>query len=80
MDEGNEITALEAPQKYREPRPNVFPSKGSLDWFIRCHREELIKARALLLIAGKWHVSPRRFDAVVLEIGQRAAQREQVPT
>ena len=69
------VAALQAPADYRNPREHLFPSQGSLDWFIRRERDRLVKAGALRLIAGRWMVAPEAFDLVVLEVGQQDAQR-----
>ncbi len=57
--------------EYRAPRENLFPSRASLEWFVRQHRAELGQAGALSAPNGKLMVFPDRFDAVVLEIGAR---------
>lgn len=67
------IEALAAPEKYRESRAHLFPSPQSLVWFIRRNREELVAKGALLVLAGRNHVDPFKFDEVVIEVGQRAA-------
>lgn len=61
--------------KYREQRSDWFPSDGSLTWYVRHHRPELVERGALVLHAGAWHAVPPAFDAAVLDIGQRTAQR-----
>jgi hypothetical protein len=54
---------------YREQREHVFPSKSSLDWFLRKHRAALVRAGALLLLTGRWFVDAPRFDAYLVEHG-----------
>lgn len=69
------LSELQPPPQYRASgREHIFPSPGSLDWFIRRERERLVKAGALRLIAGRWMVVPSAFDRVVLEVGLQAAQ------
>ena len=58
---------------YRQQRENVFPSEGSLQWFVRTHRDDLVRRGALLMLAGQWRIHVERFDAYVLEAGQAAA-------
>lgn len=60
--------------EYRQSRERLFPSEGSMQWFVRNHRAELIERGALLLHAGKWHAHETRFDAFVIEAGQLAAR------
>lgn len=75
MQQGNDIAQLVRLEEYQEARKHIFPSKGSLEWYLRQHRDELIAAGALLKIAGQWHAQLGRFDTTVLELGTRAAQR-----
>lgn len=66
---------LQPPPQYRASgREHIFPSPGSLDWFIRRERERLVKAGALRLIAGRWMVVPSAFDRVVLDVSLEGAQ------
>lgn len=60
---------------YGGSRQHVFPSRHSLDWFLRNHKPGLIQAGALLMVTGQWFVIPERFDAYVVEAGSKAAQR-----
>lgn len=68
------IAALVTPAVYRSKRENVYPSVGSLQWYMRVHRRRLVEAGALYLIAGKTLIEPRRFDRVVMEDGRAAVQ------
>ena len=69
------LSSLIKPPEYREQRQHLFPSKSSLDWFIRQHKSELVTAGALLMVVGQWHVHAEKFDAAVLDIGAKLAQR-----
>ncbi len=60
---------------YAEMRANVFGSVESLRWFVRKHQAELIEAEALFRLTDRWMIDPPAFDAAVLEIGARAAER-----
>jgi hypothetical protein len=60
--------------QYREARQQIFPSDTSLDWFLRKHRPYLVAVGGLLMIAGRWLVSPMEFDAYVLANGRSTAQ------
>ena len=73
------VSELQAPADYRTTRQHLFPSQGSLDWFIRRERGRLVKAGALRLIAGRWLVAPEAFDLMVLEVGQQDAQKADKP-
>ena len=55
--------------------PHIFPAKASGDWFVRQNKAELVRAGALVMLAGRWMASPQKFDAAVLQIGMRAAER-----
>ena len=52
----------------------IYPSRGSLEWFYRTHREELISSGAVFLIAGRLLAHPTTFAHVALQIGERAAR------
>lgn len=69
------LFSLLTPAQYREGRERVFQSDGSLQWYVRQHRAQLIDAGALLLHAGRWMVHPDQFDAYVLNAGASAAKR-----
>lgn len=70
-----DLSCLSSVAGYRDARQNIFPSRGSLDWFIRRNKPELIETGALLFIAGQWRVHTDRFDRCVLDIGARLAHR-----
>jgi hypothetical protein len=44
-----------------------------MDWFLRKHREALVERGALLLLTGRWFVSPNKFDGFMEELGSRSA-------
>lgn len=70
------LSSLVAVSHYREPRQHIFPSEGSLQWYIRRHRDALIACGALLMIAGRWQVNPEQFDTQVLSAGSAEARRQ----
>lgn len=70
------IDSLVLLSEYRQQRQRFFPSEGSLQWFLRQHRAELIEAGALLLHAGKYFANPETFDAFVMKAGSEAAKRQ----
>lgn len=64
---------------YRAARQHLFPSEGSLQWYLRRHRDRLIAAGALKLHAGRWLVHAPSFDAFVLELATAAADCHRAP-
>lgn len=54
-------------------RQNLLPSRGSLQWYVRTHRPELVKAGALLMVGGRYIVDPGKFDAYIVAAGAKAA-------
>lgn len=52
-----------------------FPTLDSLRWFYRTHREELNRAGAVIMIAGRLQIHPARFQRIATEIGMAAAAR-----
>lgn len=73
------LSELRRLPEYRQRREHVFPSDGSLTWFVRQHRARLVKAGALVMLGGQWHAHEPKFDSTVLEIGQEAAERAGAP-
>jgi len=72
MDLQFDLSELKTPSDYRaEGRTHVFPSAGSLEWFIRKHKVALIKEKALLRPTRKIMVNPPLFDKLVLSIGSQ---------
>lgn len=49
----------------------IFPSAGSLEWQVRIHRAEYVRAGALFEIAGRLMAHPPTFERVAVEIGAR---------
>jgi hypothetical protein len=69
------LTDLQLPREYREPRSRVFPSESSVTWYMRTHRARLVSAGALLKIGNRTYIHPERFDRVVLEVGTAQMER-----
>lgn len=61
--------------EFRAKRPAIFPSEGSLEWFIREHRRALIDAGAIVLLRQRWLINPSAFDACVRKVGTAAAAK-----
>lgn len=51
-----------------------FPSLESLRWFLRGHREELIKAGALIKVARQVHLVRPEFDDAVIRVCREKAR------
>lgn len=51
----------------------AYPTKSSLDWFVRRHRDALAAAGAVIIIAGRMRYHPERFKKAAVEIGRKAA-------
>ena len=64
---------------YQQRVSNIYPSRTSLDWYIRQHRARLIESGALLHIARKSWVVPEKFDACILSAAVRQ-RHQQAPT
>ena len=77
MDLQFDLSELKTPSDYRaEGRTHVFPSAGSLDWFIRKNKGVLYKEKALIKPAGKMFVVPKLFDQVVLVLGSIKSEKD----
>ena len=64
------------PEALQAANPHVFPSVASLLWFERVNRAELLKAGAIVEIAGRKMFRGSAFVTKALEIGaRRAAER-----
>lgn len=77
MEQDPQLAGVRKLVEYRQPRAHIFPSDYALHWFARKHRAELIQAGALVMLAGQWLAVEDKFDAFVLEIGRREAQKRQ---
>jgi hypothetical protein len=65
---------LITPTNYQATRQHVFPSQTSLQWFVRSHRQRLVKTGALVTIAGRNLIDEQEFDSEVIAIGRETAQ------
>lgn len=52
-----------------------FPTVDSIRWFFRNHREELGRTGAVIVVAGRLHFHPQRFQQAVAEIGRAAVEK-----
>ena len=69
------LNAVRKLSSYREKRSHIFQSDGSLEWFVRKNRRELIQFGALVFINGQWHANETQFDLYVLKQGAESALR-----
>jgi hypothetical protein len=60
-------------EDFQAANQHVFPSVPSLRWFVRCHKSELIKAKAIALLAGRLMVHAANFETALIEIGTQSA-------
>lgn len=73
-----ELKSLVPSEQWRKSEaPHVFPTKASLEWFGRQHRERLVNSGALLPRGGRAGslVNPERMSAEVLAILAEQAQK-----
>lgn len=61
-------------EDYQKSRSHIFPSKASLEWFVRTQRETLMELNALSWPTRRLMVNELAFDNAVVIIGQRALQ------
>jgi hypothetical protein len=64
---------LYRPEALQAANPHVFPSVASLLWFARMNRAELLKAGAIVEIAGRNLLCGSKFIEVAMQIGARRA-------
>ena len=59
-----------------EPEPSRrFSTRNSWNWFVQQHRRELVKAGALITLAGRDEVNPPVLERMIVKIGARAAAK-----
>lgn len=66
---------IQSGREYQKSRADKWSTWPQFDWFIRSNRARLIKAGALMMFRGAWHVDPDLLDAEVLAIARDDAQR-----
>lgn len=77
MDLKFDLSELKTPSDYRaEGRTHVFPSAGSLDWFIRNNKEFLTTTKALVAPTGRRLINAKLFDIAVYEIGSHKFEEQ----
>jgi len=69
MSETTEISTLTSAEIYRQNgRTNVFPTRASLDWFIRKHKKKLTQKNAIVYPTGRKLINPSLFDELLVEV------------
>lgn len=67
---------LHRPEEFQRKNERIFPSQGSIRWFMRTNKPTLTQRGAIVEVAGKTLIRGQRFIEVACEIGaQRAARR-----
>ena len=66
---------LKSIRKYASTPGALFPSEGSLRWFLRSHARALGMAGALVRIRGRQLIDVAPFEREVVEIGRQEARR-----
>jgi hypothetical protein len=66
-----ELSRLTTPAAYQAARGHIFPSATSLQWFMRRHRDALLKDHAVLKPAGRFLIDAEAFDKAVIRIGHQ---------
>jgi hypothetical protein len=61
-----------------ETDPEKMLTEQGGRWLLRQHKERLVAAGAILIIAGKTHVRPSIWRRVVIELGEEAARAKVV--
>jgi hypothetical protein len=65
-DKLEEIQSFLSTEAYRNAgRTNLFPTKASLDWFIRKHRNKLVREKAIVFPTGRRLIRPASFDEFI---------------
>jgi uncharacterized membrane protein (UPF0136 family) len=66
------ISELKQAEETQAELADLFPTVGSMGWFEKQHKRELIAGGALYMIAGRLLRLPSAYRRVALEVGSRA--------
>lgn len=69
------LSLVKPMQVFWESHRQFFPSEGSLTWFVREHKAQLVKTGALLLMRGAWHVDELLFEQQMVAIARAEAAK-----
>ncbi|MEB0056494.1 hypothetical protein [Variovorax sp. LG9.2] len=67
------LADLQKLDEYQRSTSHIFPGIQSIRWYVRQHREDLVRSGALLTIAGRHWVQPVKFDRCVIALGEGIA-------
>ena len=67
------LAELQKLDEYQQRTAHIFPGIQSIRWYVRQHREDLVRSGALLTIAGRHWVHTPKFDRCVLALGSGVA-------
>jgi hypothetical protein len=68
------LADLQKLDAYQQRTAHIFPGIESIRWYVRQHRDELVRSGALLTIAGRHWVNVPKFDRCVLALGEGVAE------
>ena len=71
--ESSPLAGLMRLEEYQQQRQQFFPGLESVRWFMRANRAGLVESGGLAYIAGRLWVRADRFDAFVMQTGEKAA-------
>lgn len=71
----NALDRIQSGREYQKARADKWATWPQFDWFIRSNRARLVKAGALLMFRGAWHVDPDLFEPEAVAIARDDAQR-----
>ncbi len=61
------------PDTWRARHAHLFRSDESLRFYLRRHRDRLLRDRAITMVAGRWFCVPGVMERVVFAIGNERA-------
>jgi len=67
------LESLQQLEVFQIANQHVFPSLTSLRWFYRSHRAELLKAGAVVELAGRLLINAPVFAEKAIKIGNKVA-------
>jgi hypothetical protein len=70
---------LKSLKDYQASRDNLWPSVGSLEWYVRRNFQRLVELGALVKLNGRKLVVAPVFDAAAIELSREAIQRSRRP-
>lgn len=68
---------LQSLESFQEANSHVFPSVPSLRWFFRRNRDDLLKAGAVVELAGRLLINAPVFSELAVTIGSKTASERE---